>query len=337
MAIVNGQTYWGFDPTEDVVSDRQDVSAGLWSGGAGTLITAFTSSTQVAASGEYYVDIYNVSPLSTTTTPEIQFSLAYGHKYGSGSSILNAQYPTRAIYSQYKNVLLEPTDEFFTIGGINKSHIMVVNFNLSRIKQTLDPGNWQLGISGSNGKNSILIDDSGQSLTAEIGKSGRRFNVVSGTIAGGVPASPSHTYGIVYPDLGLIVLDPDMLNASASVACNVATSNVASVNMTKMFLAISGSMVANNGFIGRNAENIASTHYFVRVKNQAFNFSNNPTFITGSLGDMYNQDMVKNPTVYMTTIGMYNDNNELLAVAKLSQPLKKTFNNEALVRVKLDY
>jgi hypothetical protein len=47
--------------------------------------------------------------------------------------------------------------------------------------------------------------------------------------------------------------------------------------------------------------------------------------------------MVGNPKTYITTVGLYDDNNELLAVAKLSKPLLKSFSREALVRVRLEY
>ena len=58
--------------------------------------------------------------------------------------------------------------------------------------------------------------------------------------------------------------------------------------------------------------------------------------ISGS-GDFYYPTLVNNPETFITTVGMYNDNNELLAVAKLSKPLSKNFTKEALVRVKLDF
>ena len=80
-----------------------------------------------------------------------------------------------------------------------------------------------------------------------------------------------------------------------------------------------------------------STHYFVRVKNNEFNISNNPTFTSGSTGTFANSSFFRDPKSYVTTIGLYNDNNELLAVAKLSKPLLKTFSREALVRVKLEF
>jgi len=47
--------------------------------------------------------------------------------------------------------------------------------------------------------------------------------------------------------------------------------------------------------------------------------------------------MISQPTTFITTVGLYNDNNDLLAVAKMSQPLAKDFTKEALIRIKLDF
>ena len=116
--------------------------------------------------------------------------------------------------------------------------------------------------------------------------------------------------------------------------------NTANDNATKFFNIISGSGVANAGafgFVARNEEEVTSTHFFIRIKNSEYNFSNNPTYTSGSFGDFYNVDFFKDPKSYITTVGLYSDANELLAVAKLSKPLFKNFNREALVKVKLDY
>ena len=83
-------------------------------------------------------------------------------------------------------------------------------------------------------------------------------------------------------------------------------------------------------------ETITSDYIFVRIKNSDFNYTTNPSMISGS-GEFYFPSLVENPQTYITTVGMYNDNNELLAVAKLSKPLVKDFTKEALVRVKLDF
>ena len=85
-----------------------------------------------------------------------------------------------------------------------------------------------------------------------------------------------------------------------------------------------------------NTTEINSTIYFCRAPSNKFNYSSNPTYVTGS------KIRVKsiasdNPVAYVTTVGLYNSSNELLAVAKLSEPLKKSVDNELTIRVRLDY
>ena len=75
---------------------------------------------------------------------------------------------------------------------------------------------------------------------------------------------------------------------------------------------------------------------FVRVKSQDFNYTTNPSIISGS-GELYFPTLINNPQTYVTTVGLYNPNNELLAVAKMSKPLVKDFTKEALIRVKLNW
>ena len=97
-------------------------------------------------------------------------------------------------------------------------------------------------------------------------------------------------------------------------------------------------MIEGGGkFQARREERISSTHYFCRAGNKEFNFSNNPTFFTGSTGEFTQPTYFKDPKSYITTVGLYNDSNELLAVAKLSKPVLKSFSREALIKVKLDF
>ena len=100
-------------------------------------------------------------------------------------------------------------------------------------------------------------------------------------------------------------------------------------------------------FEGRTLETIHSTIYFARVGNGEFNYSNNISYYTASVSDSYRikdnlrlsgtaNDTNRNVT-FVTTIGLYNDDNELLAVAKLSKPVIKTSNSEMIIKIKLDY
>mgnify|MGYP003348731872 CR=1 FL=1 len=99
----------------------------------------------------------------------------------------------------------------------------------------------------------------------------------------------------------------------------------------------------SKGVMGvRKSEFVPSTNYFVRVKNKEFNYSNNPTFVSDGTdgktkGTIIYQDLINNPKTYLTSVGLYNDNNELLAIGKLSKPTQKSFDNELLIKVRIDF
>jgi hypothetical protein len=67
------------------------------------------------------------------------------------------------------------------------------------------------------------------------------------------------------------------------------------------------------------------------------NFSNNPTFVSGSLNELRHTTMKGNPTVYITGVELYDGIGNLVAVGKLSTPLKKNFSSEATIKVKLTF
>jgi len=344
-----GKIYSRFDVGNDVISNRKEkVTAGIWSNGTGEIATFHTSSAQTSSNaGRYYWDVYNSSSVSVGSS--VQFAIAYGHKQGSGSIITNEDFPTKAIYTQYKNLLLAPGDNTFTFDNkVDEEHILAINFQRARLKEKLDPGNWELVLSGSGisttgGNITKLIDNSG-GKDASIQDGQRVYSVVSGTIAGGELTTDDDGvtggYGLVYPDLGIIVLNPGRLKERGITPTGVVTaSNTNNQYNAMLFTAISGAAAYNSnyGFAARNEEEVTSTFYYVRVKNADYNFSNNPTFSTGSLGALRHPTMIKDPKTYITTVGLYNDRQELLATAKLSKPLIKSFDRESLIKVKLDF
>ena len=85
-----------------------------------------------------------------------------------------------------------------------------------------------------------------------------------------------------------------------------------------------------------NTTELNSTVYFCRINHNEFNYSSNPTYLSNSRIQVKTQASDE-PLAYITTIGLYNDNNELLATAKLSEPLKKSASNEFTIRARLDY
>ena len=332
--------------SSDVVTNVKDtVSSGMWADGAGTITTFFTSSTQSGSSAAYYLDVYAANPQSDSTAKP-QFSVAYGNFRGSGSAGklgVDGNRASAAIYRQLTNTLLGPTEEKFTFAGsganITPEYVYAISVARQQLREKMDPGNWEIHISGSGNNKYKFIDDSAATTDPTVNQGGRVFNIVSGSISAGTAGT--HTtaanqgggaYGLFYPDLGILVFNGPALNASASLSTDL-TINAEKGNVGKFYEDI---RVASY-FQARREEVITSQHYFCRVPNKEFNFSSNPTFTSGSNGDFTVGTFFKNPKTFITQVGLYNDNNELLAVAKLSKPLQKNYSKEAIIKVKLDF
>jgi hypothetical protein len=341
---------------DDIVrANPTEVTFGIWSGETGSLTNFYLGSQTSSLSGQYYWNVYNMN--TSSSDAEVQFAVTYGHRTGGGNKTLeqddNATLSTQATYLQYRNLLLEPEDTQFTFAGsYNSDHFYGINITRARLKEKLDPGNWSIKLVGASGT-FTFIDDSGQTLGANFGQSGAVFNVVSGSLTGvsgsTVVATSSSTkggFGLVYPALGIIILNPDAIKETVGLV-----SGGYAVSSSTYFAPVTGStelteynhvgflrsMIAGGDFQARSAENIASTHYFVRLRNKEFNYSNNPSFYEESTGQVTNTAFIQDPRVYVTTIGLYNNANECLAVAKLSRPVQKGFDREAVFRIRLDW
>ena len=331
----SGKVYTAFTNEDVVEGGTKRITRGLWSGNSGELTVFHTSSFQSNTQKAYYYEIYNGLPSVSTNEP--QFSIAYGHYAGSGSAGTNEDSPSSAIYSQLQQVLLPANQKFFRWNDTNQDDVYAIAINRARLKDRLDPGNWELCLSGSGGNSMLrLIDDSGD--RDQSGNSRQtKYNIVSGSLLNGIQNS-SRIFGEVYPQHGIIVLGAALLDTSASLG--TVRTQADNQNHNRLFTAISGAAAnlgAANGFQARNEEEIKSTFYFVRAKNSEYNFSNNPTYVSGSEGKISQTTFIGDPKTYITSVGLYNNDNELLAIAKLSKPILKSFSNEILVKVKLDF
>jgi hypothetical protein len=148
----------------------------------------------------------------------------------------------------------------------------------------------------------------------------------------------SGSYGLFLPDIGTIILNPDALALPfASGGLNLQINNGTStsdngINNKRAFELIK----SGSSFQLLSEETVSSNYVFVRVKNGDYNYTTNGSLITGS-GEFVYSNFINNPQTFPTTVGLYNDNNDLLAVAKMSKPLVKDFTKEALIRVKLSW
>jgi hypothetical protein len=332
-----------FDP-EDFVVSSDSITSTLWSTGAPTLNTFFTNSVQSAgSSGNYYLSIYQTS--SNLSTAAVQFDIAYANSVGSGSSLYNPIVPgnsyTKTIYGQYRSLILEDENAQFIFGTGNNvltgSDFWVLSIERANYKQSLLPGSLNLKISGSGGIITLTDNSLDNPVNVFIGTS-RVYQLISGSngtagsLSGGGYVLGSGSYGLVFPDLGTILLNPYALSQSIQVEPS-RSNNSPGLNNGRLFSAISGA--ASFGL--NSQETVTSDYVFVRARNSEFNYSENPSFISGSTGEVIYSSFINSPQVYVTTVGMYNDSNDLLAVAKMSRPLLKDFTKEALVRVKLDF
>ena len=372
------------DLENDIITEEEvSLTSGIWSEGAGTLTSFFTSSVQSSSNGQYFLQVFNKVPSDTTSAK--QFSILYGHKGGSGSlgkPGVTGNRETATVYGQFLNLTQPPETEEFTFGqgtsGVSQQ-IYVISFDRARSREKVDPGNWELQLAGgqvnaSNKKTIKLIDDSSTSVTTVNDAGITEYNVVSGSIQGGSTiiqkaaaseGTDSGSYGKFYPDLGVIILNATRLQVSdlgdptdaiggagpgrsalfelgrtangSSTGGSYTGSNTlfspASHSLHRMYHAISSGSL----FQARREELVSSTHYFCRVKNSRFNKSNNPTWSSGSSTlplEIFRDGKEK---TYITTVGLYDDASELLAVAKLSQPILKSKSREALIKVKLDF
>ena len=336
----------GFDDEDIIESDvAKSITSALWSNNVSKLTNFYTSSTQVAAeSGKYQWEIYGEDP-GANASASVQFSVAYGHIYGSASATSSGassvdKTPSKAVYTAFANQLLAPGDDQFTINGTNLNHAYFISVNRERFKEKMNPNGWQLNLWMGGTDMIHLIDDSRYNSEASVNGS-RVYNVISGSLSAGQDTVNKNNFGLFYPDLGILVLDNKYMSdvvgeLGDQTPDNMSLTGAATTSQPKAFFEALDKATYGDHFQGRAEEDISSTHYFVRVKNSEYNFSNNPTF-TNTVGQLSNANMVGDPTSFITTVGLYNDENELVATAKLSKPLAKTFSREATIRVKLDY
>jgi len=337
----------------DTSTDIGVVTSGVWQDGASNIETFFTSSTQYTNTGDYNIDIYRYDPANNASA-SVQFGLAYGHRDGSGSlgtKGATGDRTTAAIFGQINNLINPPQTTTFTFqDNTTSKQCYAIVLNRARMREAIEPGGWELHLSASfqdgapSGTKIKLIDDSS---TNNGGNSFQRnfapeYNIVSGTLVGGTTIKTAASaegsagsYGTFYPSLGVLLLNPERLSGAGLHLITNSGSNADNRNNRKLFDCITG----GGYFQMKRKEEITSTHYFVRATSQEFNATTNETFYTQSAAGTKQviAGLATDPKTYITTVGLYNTDNELLAVAKLSQPILKSTSREALIKVKLDF
>jgi hypothetical protein len=325
--------------TDDVITSTDAYVTNTFTGTTGSLTTFITSSTQISSStGTFFYDIYPSTAL--TSSSDVQFTLSYGNAAGSGStdgySTVPGSTPSKSIYGQYRSLRYGDENANFTFGTIQSDEIYVINMDRSRYKERLEEGNWTIVLADGSNKIHLTDDSSVSGSTAIISNVGRIYNIISGS--GGIAAasqlgSVSGSYGMFLPDAGLYILNPKILRLSFANG---------GLSIPQITGSLTGSVQCNNlytklnTFTQRSEETLTSKFYFVRLRSSEFNYTTNPTLVN-TAGTINSQALINNPVTFLTTVGLYNDSGDLLAVAKTSKPVQKDFTKELLLRVKLSY
>ena len=261
--------------------------------------------------------------------------------------------------------------------GVRDEYIYAIVGKRSRFKDRINKKAWTLALSGSlitgQGADILYLTDDSNIQAAQASSGGPRYNIISGALGSAATAHStgylSKTYGWFYPEMGIMVFSGAELSCSipgintdtpsedsdgtTAVTASFATYKTSGVMSSSGFtpnLDATGNSFnalrlvncmrnvgSNNTFRLRSEEDATQENYFCRVSAVDYNFSNNPTFVSGSKNKIRQKTMWGNPTTFITGVGLYNSAGQLLATAKLSSPLKKNYASEATIKVKLTY
>ena len=375
MAIAGGNIT--LDSTEgmDKISQTDKVTSPYFSDGSTTLLGANIKSSSLTDTNETY--FFGISNSSTLTTEEFNVAFGSTNGFGSNDDANAIKAPTDVIYKQFASLLLAPTEVTggFKIsqGGSHSKalttedqEIYVMTARRSNMKDRLNKGTWQINFSGSNSAgtfgtgvvgpdgNLLHLKDDSSTTSPTATPVGDRYNIVSCSSAGVIAgAAPLQNFGYFYPDMGILVFSAAELSSSIPGNASNEDDVVAESNANHIGFGYTKSVTNANSKTAlrlinclqplgaslkfRDEEDQVSAQYFCRVRSGQMNFSNNPTFVSGSLNELRQKTMKGNPTTFISSVQLYNNAGDLVAVGNLSTPLKKNFSSEATIKVKLTY
>lgn len=356
-----------FNPQEDIVSGKQKLKVfPIWSDSPSdadtnpesTLRLFYTSSVELAErESYYYYNIYGEDTSSNANAP-VQFSLSFG----SSQSIQLAHpddeyrytYPSRAVYGQHISQIIQNSTSFRSFArDISSSSsapyymkaVYFIDISRARLKDGIELSTWQLNLSGSGGSNGNLLTLINPT-TAEEGD--EVVDIVTGDLSdytGKLSIAPEgQPMGVLYPERGLFVLDAakihDYINTASAANITAWTGSGPGEYTASVYLNDLYSLVSSGSYFrARTREMVQTTNYFCRAKNYEFNYSTNPTWVTGSTNEIIDE-FYEDPKTFITTVGLYDgegESGQLVAVAKLSRPVPKSSDTEALIKVQLSF
>lgn len=301
-----------------------------------------------------FQSVYDYPFLSSSANHIFDITLGYDEASVLSGSTSVQNNKKINMYNQFAQVLLGYTSS--TGDGIRKFENDLTLDGTGYMKEVFFVSLSRLLVKDQIKKGTFSITFGTGSQAATFGKQLTLSDVSASVNGDGVASVDGGEYGVLFDSniatsnntgLGAIFYQAGVAVITASVfgnqqgEFNLQTGQpIRDVNQSLTGSAISSSCDAfrrrlkNLSF--NNTTQINSRIYFCRVPHNKFNYSSNPSYVSNSKIVVKNQS-TDNPVSYITTVGLYNDANELLAVAKLSEPLKKDPTNDITLRVRLDY
>ncbi|MHB8407927.1 MAG: hypothetical protein ACYDHY_07575 [Acidiferrobacterales bacterium] len=282
--------------------------------------------------GGYWESVYDSSPTSSLSTALLDLSYGYstGSSYNIPVTVSSSQNEKIKIYRQFASLLLGNPDSVFTVNNQPQTEAFFISIKRNIQKDELKKGSVSLIFNEPNQNIQVTGSDSG-AVT-------QFMQTYGGDFAPLLWNGTGSQVGQVWYQAGVIVIPdqlgwPDLTTPwSGTVNLNQAEAS-ASINQL-----VDGFRV-NLGLIAfHNQTNLYSTVYFCRAQNTEFNYSSNPTFIDSNQRIVVTSGSnILQTRTYITTVGLYDANDNLLAAAKVNMPITKSPDTEAVFRIRLDY
>ena len=227
---------------------------------------------------------------------------------------------------------------------LTKDEIKKDSFRLQFFTMTTDTG--ELDPTQRDHASIITIGDYNAANTYKTNSPAGEYGLLY-TSSQNIGTDPNnHIMGHLYYQAGIAVIQSGIIASVAPTSNTDGTANTTSAitaSVANLFKSGTIDQAANGFRFGlydadfNNTTELNSSIYFCRANNSEFNYSANPTYLSSSQIVVKGNNPMANPVSYVTSVGLYSPDNELLAVAKLSEPLKKSPANELTLRVRLDY
>lgn len=280
--------------------------------------------------GGFWQTAYDASPTSSLSSPlfDVTFGFATGSSYNVASTATSSLSDKVKIYRQAAAALLGNPDSTFTINSVSQKEAIFVLFKRNLGKDEVKKGTVQVVIN-SQAPTQYTASDAGAAINFKQSLGGDyaplKYNGTGSEV------------GQVWYNAGIIVLPPDLAWGAIPLWSGSKTLiNLESSGTINQVVDGFRSHVELLNF--NNQTNLQSSVYFCRAFNSEFNYSSNPTFTdsTGLIVVTSGSNILTTRT-YITTVGLYDENDNLLAVGKVNKPVLKSPETEAVFRLRLDY